>query len=108
MVFSTSYVLNVHNAHGFLRANKKINLKGKTTIDVVFESPASIGGPPLYLCIKQNDTAMDGMTASSSIKSGNTSATLDVSTYDGEYYVGIAAGNSSGASSVDAAQVIIS
>ena len=108
MVFTSTFQMNVHNAYGFLRANNKINLTSKNTIDVNFNSFASINGVPLYLCIKEKDIAANNMIASVEIRNGDKNAHLDISLYNGEYYVGIAAGNAEGSSSVDVGEVIIS
>lgn len=107
MVFSSSFIGGSHYAYGFLRTNNKIDLSETISITVRCNSVDVSDNAPLYLIASAIDTANAFTDAAAyvDIPSGATVVSLDVSSLNGNYHVGIAAAGGGdtgdGASTVD-------
>lgn len=100
MTFESHMVDNVSYAKGFLRTNKKIDLKDVNSVILVTESVALDNTlRPIKLCVKSTDNAKnEDVVASTDLKVSSTEQTftLDVSTLNDSYYVGIETGKTEG------------
>lgn len=100
MTFETHLVDDVSYAKGFLRTNSKINLKDYNSVILVTESVALDNTfYPIKLCVKSTDNAKNAdVIAYTDLKVSSTEQTftLDVSTLDDSYYVGIEADKANG------------
>ena len=99
MILDSHFRAGIGFACGFLRPNNKINLNGVSSLELTVKSVTIDDATmPILLCVKTADSIHNQNIAASVELSdgGQQTFTLDVSTLNDSYYVGLGVHNNSG------------